>query len=116
MSTPIPTPPVLSNRALHNKLVSELHSIAAAMGLDETLYKDPLLHFIEQHMQAKPKIADDPCFLPLFAHRTPAKAVRKTSAGKDTEEEADASKPMQAATGDTPSIIAALKHAILRFL
>ncbi|KAJ7727469.1 hypothetical protein B0H16DRAFT_1778644 [Mycena metata] len=96
----------LTDRPLNKKLYAELKAIGGAMGLDINVKKDLLVRSIQRHIQANPNIADDPNFLPLFAHRSTPKASAKTSAGKAVEDEGEALKPEQAATGANKTLIA----------
>ncbi|KAJ7802804.1 hypothetical protein B0H13DRAFT_2687901 [Mycena leptocephala] len=103
MSTPVTPAIVLSDRAINKKLIGELQSIAAFTKLDgpdhATLKKDALPRAIQRHIKENPQLADDPYFLPLFAHRSSPKNDVKTSAVKAAEEEVEATKPQPAATG-----------------
>ncbi|KAJ7710805.1 hypothetical protein B0H17DRAFT_1190494 [Mycena rosella] len=105
MPASLETPALLSERPLQSKLISELRSIATAMGLDPKLNKAPLLTAIQKHMKAHPEIADDPRFLPLFAHRSRPTSGGKNSAGKTAEEAVEASKPPKATTGANKTLL-----------
>ncbi|KAJ6528961.1 hypothetical protein B0H19DRAFT_1083303 [Mycena capillaripes] len=96
---------MLSNRPLNKKLVNELKAIGDAMLLDTTVKKDSLLRSIQRHIKDNPNVADDPQFLPLYAHRTPPAATAKTSAGKAAEDESETSKPLQVATGANKTLL-----------
>ncbi|KAJ6526506.1 hypothetical protein DFH09DRAFT_1371656 [Mycena vulgaris] len=108
MATPVGTPIEYSERPLDKKVVAELKSIAAAMGLDTDLNKLPLLLSIQRHIKSHPEIADDPRFLPLFAHRSRPK-TGKTSAEKSSEERVEATKPIMAVTGANKAL---LEHGV----
>ncbi|KAJ7182130.1 hypothetical protein C8R46DRAFT_1210715 [Mycena filopes] len=95
----------LSQRPLNTKLIDELKAIAGAMGLDTTVKKALLLGSIQRHIKENPGIAEDPQFLPLFAHRTPPTASAKTSAGKAAEDESESSKSPQTATGANKALL-----------
>ncbi|KAJ6455271.1 hypothetical protein C8R47DRAFT_1166293 [Mycena vitilis] len=106
MPDPVVDAPLsLSDRPLPKKLLDELKSIANAMGLDADLRKDVLLRSIQRHIQSAPEIADDPRFLPLFAHRSNPKGGSKSSAGKAAEEDAESSKPQLPATGANKTLL-----------
>ncbi|KAJ7501646.1 hypothetical protein B0H11DRAFT_2224523 [Mycena galericulata] len=108
MASPTQTSVNFSDRPLNNKLISELRSIADLMGVDghATLRKPELVKAIQRHMKETPGIADDPHFLPLFAHRTAPTAGGKNSAEKSTEDEIESSKPQLAATGANKTLLA----------
>ncbi|KAJ6572882.1 hypothetical protein DFH09DRAFT_1277366 [Mycena vulgaris] len=108
MATPVGTPIEYSERPPDKKVVAELKSIAAAMGLDTDLNKLPLLHSIQRHIKSHPEIADDPRFLPLFAQRSRPK-TGKTSAEKSSEERVEATKPIMAVTGVNKAL---LEHGV----
>ncbi|KAJ7679921.1 hypothetical protein B0H17DRAFT_1206312 [Mycena rosella] len=92
-----------SDRALRKKLKPELQAIATAMGLDTTQQRvSDLITSIQGHMKARPEMADDPKFLPLFAHRSAPKAGGKTSADKAAEE---AVVPPQPTTGANKTLL-----------
>ncbi|KAJ7258645.1 hypothetical protein C8J57DRAFT_1644605 [Mycena rebaudengoi] len=76
---------VLSAKTLGKKGKEELQAIAAAMELDTTGIKDVLLTRIKANIAAKPTLAEDPQFLPLFTYKK-SKAASKTSADQTTEE------------------------------
>jgi hypothetical protein len=73
--------------------------ISIAMKLDATLKKDLLLRAIQRHMMDHSELADDPCLVSLFSHRSIVKNGPKTSPLKAAEEEIESSKPQPAATG-----------------
>ncbi|KAJ7679826.1 hypothetical protein B0H17DRAFT_1206339 [Mycena rosella] len=92
-----------SDRALRKKLKPELQAIATAMGLDTAQQRvSDLITSIQGHMKARPEMADDPKFLPLFAHRSAPKAGGKTSADKAAEE---AVVPPQPTTGANKTLL-----------
>ncbi|KAJ7688175.1 hypothetical protein B0H17DRAFT_1203179 [Mycena rosella] len=105
MPDSLETPALFSERPLQSKLISELRSIATAMGLDPKFNKAPLLTAIQKHMKAHPEIVDDPRFLPLFAHRSRPTSGGKNSAGKTAEEAVEASKPSKATTGANKTLL-----------
>ncbi|KAJ7447684.1 hypothetical protein FB451DRAFT_1375588 [Mycena latifolia] len=98
MSTSIP----YTHRQLRNKYKPELQAIAAAMGLTFDHTKPVLLESIQKYILDHPNLADDPKFLPLFAHRTAAKAAGKNSAHKAAEETVA---PLQAPMGANRTLL-----------
>ncbi|KAJ7089934.1 hypothetical protein C8R44DRAFT_990792 [Mycena epipterygia] len=105
MSTPAPNI-VYSKRPLRKKLRKELQAIATAMGLDADPTVPVLIKSIEQYTRSNPQIADDPRFLPLFAHRTEPNATGKNSGDKAAEEASKASVPLQEVTGANKTLLA----------
>ncbi|KAJ7614263.1 hypothetical protein DFH06DRAFT_1344216 [Mycena polygramma] len=117
MSSPLVEPPIaFSDRPLPKKLLEELKIIAAAMGLDVELKKDALLRSIQRHIKTHPALADDPRFLPLFAHRSNPKGAAKTSAGKSAEEQVESSKPQLVLPRLKPSHAVTTQHLANRIL
>ena len=97
MFAPTPKPLQLSERPLDKKVVSELRELATAMELaTDGVTKPRLLMAIRQHIRTNPMLADDPRFLPLFAHRTPPRTLEKTSANKSEEDQAESLKSNKA--------------------
>ncbi|KAJ7118279.1 hypothetical protein C8R44DRAFT_738223 [Mycena epipterygia] len=84
-----------TNRSLNKKLKPELQAIASAMGQDPKQSVLLLRECIQKYMTVHPEAADDPKFLPLFAHRSAPKGVVKNSADKVAEEVAASSGPLQ---------------------
>jgi hypothetical protein len=80
-----------TNRPLNKKLKPELQAIASAMGQDPKQSVILLRECIQKYMTVHPEAADDPKFLPLFAHRSAPKGVVKNSADKVAEEVAASS-------------------------
>ncbi|KAJ7806491.1 hypothetical protein B0H14DRAFT_3767892 [Mycena olivaceomarginata] len=71
----------------HKKLKAELQAIADAMCLSLPKPTVVLLRKeIQTHMHAHPELADNPQFLPLFAHRTAPNVAGKNSGDKANEE------------------------------
>ncbi|KAJ7791504.1 hypothetical protein B0H14DRAFT_3566664 [Mycena olivaceomarginata] len=71
----------------HKKLKAELQAIADAMCLSLPKPTVVLLRKeIQTHMHAHPELADDPQFLPLFAHLTAPNVAGKNSGDKANEE------------------------------
>ncbi|KAF7342663.1 hypothetical protein MSAN_02023700 [Mycena sanguinolenta] len=101
---------VLSNRPLKSKLVEELRSIASEMQLailqDPKVKKDKILKAIEHALKTDDRIAGDPRWEPLLAHRSRPKASAKTSAEKADEEAVEAAKPQLPATGAHHALLA----------
>jgi hypothetical protein len=62
-------PLLLSAKTLGQKGKEELQAIAVAMELDDTGIKGVLLARIKANMKAKPTLAEDPQFLPLFTYK-----------------------------------------------
>ncbi|KAF8140994.1 hypothetical protein K438DRAFT_1785184 [Mycena galopus ATCC 62051] len=87
-----------TNRPLNKKLKPELQAIASAMGQDPKQSVLLLHECIQKYMTVYPEAADDPKFLPLFAHRSAPKGVVKNSADKVAEEVAASSEAAPKAT------------------
>lgn len=100
---------VLSDRPLKSKLVEEVRSIASEMQLavlqDPKPKKDKILRAIEHALKTDDRIAKDPRWGPLLAHRSRPKAGAKTSAEKADEEAVEAAKPQLPVTGCAIEIV-----------
>ncbi|KAF8187634.1 hypothetical protein K438DRAFT_1764794 [Mycena galopus ATCC 62051] len=97
-----------TNRPLNKKLKPELQAIASAMGQDPKQSVLLLHECIQKYMTVHPEAADDPKFLPLFAHRSAPKRVVKNSADKVAKEVAASSEAAPKATTG-PSLVGGLQ-------
>ncbi|KAJ7796429.1 hypothetical protein B0H14DRAFT_3158062, partial [Mycena olivaceomarginata] len=90
----------------HKKLKVELQAIADAMCLSLPKPTVVLLRKeIQTHMHAHPELADNPQFLPLFAHRTAPNVAGKNSGDKANEEASQVPITSGAITGANRTLI-----------
>jgi hypothetical protein len=80
-------------------LKPELQSIATAMGLNADATVLTLQKSIQKQLRDHPELADDPRFLPLYAHRTVPKAAGKNSGDKAAEDASQTAIPTPDVTG-----------------